>query len=66
MISNFVKTAKDFLTSLLYKMSKIIVCHVIVVTWARVICLIYTHDTQGRAVPEGDVDISGKSRVRML
>ena len=39
----------------------------IVVTWARVISLIYTHDNRGRAAPEGKCGyISAKSQERML
>ena len=41
--------------------------HVIVVTQARVLCLICTYDAQGRTVPaEASADISGKGRVSVL
>ena len=37
-----------------YVAIRIYMCvYVYVITWARGICLIYTHDTQGRTAPEG-------------
>ena len=43
------------------------ISYVQVITQARVLCLIYLHDTRGRAVPEGEcIYISGKARVPVL
>ena len=40
--------------------------HVIVVTQARVLCLICTHEPEGAQRPRASVDISGKARVPVL
>ena len=40
--------------------------YVIVVTQARVRCLICTHDVQGRAAPEGECGHTGNARVPVL
>jgi len=40
--------------------------YVIVITWAQVICLNYTHKHEGAQCPNVKVYISGKSKVPML
>ena len=40
--------------------------NVMYVTWAGVICLMYTHEPKGAQHPRASADISGKSRVHML
>ena len=37
-----------------YEISGVSVEYVIVITQARVLCLIYTHDARGHAAPEGE------------
>ena len=40
--------------------------YVKVITKARVLCLIYTHDIQGHEVPKANACISGKAQVSVL
>ena len=58
------------LTYKFYKLSHnrhcYIYIHVIYVTWAGVICLIYTHKHEGTQSSRASVDISGKSQLHML
>ena len=45
---------------------KVGMAYVIVITQARVLCLIYTHDARGRAAPEGECVYISKARVPVL
>jgi len=43
-----------------------VIQYVIVIRWAQVICLKYTHEHEGPQGPSASVYISGKSKVPML
>ena len=49
-----------------YQSNPSLLCYNIVVTWARVVCLIYTPEAQGPQAQGLRVYISGKPQVPML